>query len=386
MREAPSVDSLLETVERVLTRMGIADVTPDSVIAAPRFYDGPVLIKDTDTLNGFIGRFALAARFVGYGFEDLAFLTVRQVCELYLRDSYPEAPSVPLSDAQYEARDDAQPRPTPAESDIPICFVLGCGRSGTTLFRTMLNLHEQLWAPGELHLASFEDMADRAANLSPVLRYMPIPELASRMREPIASFSSSFRSWELERRPISRVYESLHQADPRTLIVDKTPTYSGRLHDLERIGQQFPNARFLHLVRSPHDVVRSLVRMQLYKGARARFEPGLNPHHVAEATWFTHNSNSETMLRGIPAERSCTVRYEDLVTDAKTPLTRVCELLDLPYETAMADPYAKRSGRVALGAGDMEVNFLERVEKRAPSDAYYPVGARCESLASRYGY
>ena len=384
---AQRIDLVEAAVRDVLTDMDIVDVTPDSVIAAPRFYDGDVLIKDTDRVNRFIMRLALKVRFVGYAFNDVALLTVRQLSELYLRDSYPETPSVPLSDDQYERTGKRKARRTGvAEKDFPICFVLGCPRSGTTLFRTMLNVHEKLWAPGELHLANFDGMADRAMNLIPTLRFMPVPELAQRLGEPIASVSKAFRSWELSDLSVGDVYQRFYEADPETLIVDKTPTYSNSLQDLERIGQQFPNARFVTLVRNPHDVIRSFVRMQLYKDAQRSFEPGLNPHQVGEAIWFLHNSNIERFLCDIPEERKCTVRYEELVSDGEEPLRRVCDLLDRSFDADMLDPYRKKSGRVALGAGDVHVNFLGRVENRTPSEAFYPIGMRCQNLADRLGY
>jgi hypothetical protein len=126
--------------------------------------------------------------------------------------------------------------------------------------------------------------------------------------------------------------------------------------------------------------------MQLYKGVQGRFEPGLNPYHVGEAIWFGQNSNIETFLRDVPDERRCRVRYEELVSDAEKPLRRVCDLLELPYDAEMVDPYKKASGRVAQGAGDPHINFLETVEKRTPSKAFYPIGGACQNLAERLGY
>jgi hypothetical protein len=381
------LDSVLTTVKEILSEIGVTDVTPDSVIAATGPYDGPILIPDTDRFNRFSGLFALRVRFVGYALNDAAFLTVRQFCEMYVRESYPEIPRAPMSDAQYERRANGEPkRAATLEKDFPICFVLGCGRSGTTLLRTILNVHDDLWAPGELHLANFEGMADRAANIAPVLRDMPIPEVAARMGESIAPFSNTFRTWEIEDVPIPEVYQHLHDADPDTLIVDKTPTYSGSLEDLERISRMLPNARFVHLVRNPHDVIRSLVRMQLYKGVQESYEPGLNPYQIAEAIWTLNVSNIERFLSDVPAERKCTVRYEELVSDAEPPLRRICDLLDRAYDPAMANPYGRGSRRIARGAGDPQINFLKRVEKRTPTEALYPLGMRCRTLANRYRY
>ena len=80
-------------VLRVLDGMGIADVSPESVVAAPPFYDGRVLLGDPGSFSRFLGQIAVQLRFIGYPFEDVAFLTVRELCELYLRDSYPEIPA-----------------------------------------------------------------------------------------------------------------------------------------------------------------------------------------------------------------------------------------------------------------------------------------------------
>lgn len=382
-----ALDSCIATVLRVLNEMGIADVSEDAVIVAPPFYDGPVLLKHRGSFSHFAGQIAVNLRFVGYPFEEVAFLTVRQLCEMYVRDSFPAVPSVPLSDDQYEFDSGRSSRGLAGgEKDFPICFVLGAPRSGTTLLRAMLDMHESLWAPGELHLANFRTMAERANNVGPVLRYMPIPEAASRCGESIAAFSRTFRGWELEATPVAEVFQSLHDADPDVMIVDKSPPYCARLEVLERIGEQFPNAKFVHLIRSPHDVIRSYVRMQLHRGDRHLFEPGRNPYQMGEAIWFACNSNTEEFLSGIPADRKCAVRYEDLVRDPAESLGTVCELLGRTFDPRMVDPYAAASGAIALGAGDLHINLLKTVEKRRPIDVFYPLGRRGQSFGERYGY
>jgi hypothetical protein len=384
----PTLETTVATVCGVLEGMGLADVSPESVIAAPPFYDGRVLLADSGSFSRFVGQIAAKLRFIGYPFEDVAFLTVRELCEMYLRDSYPPIPTVPLSDDQYE-RSVAAPRMSLAGSpkDFPICFILGSPRSGTTLFRAMLNVHPTLWAPGELHLANFETMADRAGNIMPpLLRYMPIPEAAARCGESTASFSRTFRGWEQQGAPVTDVYEALHEADPDVLIVDKSPPYCAQLRILERIGEQFPNAKFIHLVRSPHDVIRSYVRLQLHRGNRKLFEPGRNPFQIGEAIWYSCNSNSEEFLKGVPADRKCTVRYEDLVSEPAESLETVCNLLGRNFDPRMVDPYAAASGAVVQGAGDLHIHLLKTVENRRPIDAFYPLGRRCRSLVERYGY
>ena len=159
-------ETTIAVVSRVLEGMGIPDVSPESVISAPPFYDGRVLLEDSESFSRFIGQLAVQLRFIGYPLEEVAFLTVRELCEMYLRDSHPKAPEEPLTDDQYTVHASTlRSGLGGAAKDLPICFVLGAPRSGTTLLRVMLDLHSGLWAPGELHLATFETMSDRADNI-----------------------------------------------------------------------------------------------------------------------------------------------------------------------------------------------------------------------------
>jgi hypothetical protein len=382
-----ALESSIATVLRVLGEMGISDVSEDAVIAAPPFYDDRVLLEGSGSFSHFTGQMAVNLRFVGYSFQDVAFLTVRQFCEMYVEDSFPPIPSVPLMHDQYELSSGRSSRGLTGGSakDFPICFVLGAPRSGTTLLRAMLNAHTSLWAPGELHLANFSTMADRASHVGPILRYMPIPEAAARCGESVAAFSRVFRRWERSATPVADVFQSLHDADPGAMIVDKSPPYCARLDTLERIGQMFPNARFVHLVRSPHDVIRSYVRMQLHRGDRRLFESGRNPYQAGEAVWWACNANTEAFLSAIPAERKGVIRYEDLTSRPAESLQRVCDLLEREFEPQMADPYAA-PGPTAQGAGDLLIHLLDRVEQRRSIPAFYELGGRCQELVNRYGY
>ena len=87
----------------------------------------------------------------------------------------------------------------------------------------MLDVHSQLWAPGERHLANYETLAHRARNIGPTLRYMPIPGLATRCGESAAAFGRRFRAWERSAEPVADVFRYLHDQDPEAMIVDETP-------------------------------------------------------------------------------------------------------------------------------------------------------------------
>lgn len=394
--EAPTIDDLerpqqiaaaLGLVRGILAGQGVADAPADALLVPGPDGATSGLLPAPNAFWPFIARFAVEGRFSGYRREDLAGLTLQQVCEKYVDESFPEPPTVPLDDAAYALGPQSTTQPPATEpSDFPIAFVLGSGRSGTTLFRVMLDAHPTVWAPGELHLAQYADMAQRAQEIVPVLRRMIVPDVAARLGESEEAFGERLAQWERDALPIADVFDALHRANPDVLIVDKTPPYSESLDTLARIGEQFPNARYVHLVRNPHDVIRSLVTMQLYKRHRDAFPAGISPYQIAEVLWVRNNRNIELFLEGVPSDRKCLVHYESLVADPEASLARVCAVLGRAYDPRMADPYRDRSEFFVRGAGDMTVSGRGRVEQRTAGSAFYPLGARCRTLAAHYGY
>lgn len=132
-------------------------------------------------------------------------------------------------------------------------------------------------------------------------------------------------------------------------------------------------------------MIRSYVRMQLHRGDRRRFEPGLNPYQAGEAIWYACNANTEAFLASIPADRKCAIRHEDLTAGPEDSLRTICQLLEQEFQPDMADPYSA-PGPTALGAGDLHIHLLERVEHRAPVEPFFELGSRARELAARYGY
>ncbi len=384
---ATTAAKTLAVVEGIFDEMGLGGHSKDALLVDPKPSGSDVVLRSAAEFGGFIQRFSIRTGCIPYAPDAVRNLTVREFCGLYVRESYPEPPETALEDDDYtlggRAPDD---RAVFAPQEFPICFVLGCGRSGTTLFRAMLNVHDALWAPGELHLAEFDTMRDRATRANPFLRRALVPEAASRFSEAPAEFATRLETWERTSLPVPQAYRRFHDADPRRMIVDKCPPYSTWLEHLEWIIHHFIDAKFIHLIRNPHDVIRSYVRMQLYKLDSGMFGAGVNPYQIAETLWFRHNVNIAEALREIGDQRSLLVRFEDLVADPQTILSGVCGLLGVSFQPRMANPYEGDCGHVALGAGDPRVNLLTEVEKREPSKPFYPLGEKCQQLARLYGY
>ena len=204
-------------------------------------------------------------------------------------------------------------------------FVVGIGRSGTTLLRLMLDSHPQLAIPPETHF------------VPDVIGLCRSGADAHRLAEEVAAS----RHWadlgvdraELERRfrelgspradRVLRAFYTLYaerQGKPRW--GDKTPAY---LRRMALIANALPEARFVHLIRDGRDVVLSRRR----RGMGAEVDIGRSAQRWRNRI-VTARRQGDRLGR-----RYLELRYEDLVADPEDSLRRICGHIGLGYDPAM---------------------------------------------------
>jgi Sulfotransferase family len=217
----------------------------------------------------------------------------------------------------------------------PAPFVVGVGRSGTTLLRLMLDAHPQLAIPPETQflpdlLAAADDGARGAA---------------------LAEVIAGARNWDdfrLDRRRLAgRIDDRADAADAlRSFYVlyaegqskrrwgDKTPKHVTRM---SRIGTALEEARFVHLIRDGRDVALSRRR----RGMGAEKD-------MAEtaALWRRRIERARAQARRLRG-RYLELRFEDLVDDPERALRSVCHLIELDYDPAMLGYHEAAAGRLA---------------------------------------
>jgi Sulfotransferase family len=225
----------------------------------------------------------------------------------------------------------------------PAPFVVGVGRSGTTLLRLMLDAHAELTIPPETHFV-------------PEL----IEECKRRARSPeqLTEIVSSARQWGdfgLERDELTARFRAADPLDAGNALRafyglyaeragkprwgDKTPIY---VESMPEIQTALPEARFVHLIRDGRDVAVSRIRRALDR-----------PPPV----WRI----AENWKRRIVAARQdadelrhyLELRYEDLVLETEATLRRVCELVELPWDAAMLEYHRRAEERLREMAGDL---------------------------------
>src|SRR4051794_8362073 len=191
-----------------------------------------------------------------------------------------------------------------------MAFLVGAPRSGTNWLQRMLAAHpDVVTLPSETHLFShglrmLDDQVQHGLLSSPHTGtvYLPRSEWIAAMR----SFCVLV---------YSRTADSINAS--AGLVVERTPHH---VEHLGLIGEVFPDAWFIHIVRDGRDVTRSL--------ARQAWGPG----DVAAA--------AEQWSRGIRAARAAApslahyieVRYEDLLTDTGRGMSHLFTMLGLPVD------------------------------------------------------
>ena len=209
-------------------------------------------------------------------------------------------------------------------------FIVGTGRSGTTLLQRMLSAHPRITIPPETQFFSRFDPAlkftdplrerDVGAYLERVARDPWWGELGLSIDDYQDHLESGARDapsmllWFLRRLSDG--------ADADTRFGEKTPHHEKRV---ARIAGLFPSARIVHIVRDPRDVVVSL--------RREAWWPWKSVQRTARSVRLTLRRQlfNERAL----GDRYCRVRYESLVEDPESELRRVCAFLGEDFDPAM---------------------------------------------------
>jgi hypothetical protein len=208
-------------------------------------------------------------------------------------------------------------------------LLVGAPRSGTTwLQRTLLSLPECCGGQESHALCTVakvvEDFDRKAAMERPhgLAAHLTRPELIEQMR----------CFW------LATMTPSIAAAPTAVRLLEKTPDHAVHL-DLAR--ELLPEARVIHLVRDPCDVVASLM-----SASRRSWGAGWAPATVESATsrWIECVDAAEASGARFDSGRFLTIRYEDLQRDPRTAFTSILRLLELPMDRVEALKIASESG------------------------------------------
>jgi Sulfotransferase family len=212
----------------------------------------------------------------------------------------------------------------------PFLFVVGCGRSGTTVLRTILDAHPELAvtheakfvAPLGIRRRRYERPdgfdADRLIHdllADPGVRgNLGLDDgwLRDALATPVRDYPEAVR----------RIFAAYAARQDKRRYGDKMP---GAVLRIPLLAELFPEARFVHIIRDGRDVALSSMAIE-----------GQDRDPVAWAlNWKARVTAGRRAGGELGPDRYHEVRYEELLERPAEIIAGVCAFLDLAYDPAM---------------------------------------------------
>jgi Sulfotransferase family len=233
-------------------------------------------------------------------------------------------------------------RPAPARPPAP--FIVGVGRSGTTLLRLMLDAHPDMAIPSETYFVPpliREARRQKPASVDVLLdaivrndhhRWQDHGLDEAELRTRLESLSNPAPGAAV--RAFFELYAEKHEA---SRWGDKTPLY---LKEMKRIHSAIPEASFIHMIRDGRDVALS------FSNRLKAMDPPREPPPPAKLAkrWKRLILRGRRMAEGLPSYRE--VRYEELIGEPERVLMEVCSAIELEFNPAMTRHHERAADRL----------------------------------------
>jgi hypothetical protein len=204
------------------------------------------------------------------------------------------------------------------ESESQPVFIVGAERSGSTMFRLMLNAHHQIAVCPEFEFA-----------LEPLAEQAPFPGEEA--------FVALKRNWIFQDLNLNLATDVTWPSAMKKILMDftsrenKTQAVAIVHKNFDQCPRIWSQAKYIHLLRDPRDVARSSTKM----GWASDVVSGAERWIHAEECW-------ETLKKDLHEHQICEIRFENLVASPMTVLKNVCDFMNIPMDNNMLD-YAKHT-------------------------------------------
>ncbi|HZS84692.1 MAG TPA: sulfotransferase [Stellaceae bacterium] len=210
-------------------------------------------------------------------------------------------------------------------------FIIGSGRSGTTLLRLILARHSRLHIPPETwFLRDLVAELPLSATLTPSQVERAVAIMTTGYRWPDMGIRpEELRGWAMAlERPklvdvVGLVYRFHLERAGKVRFGDKTPIYFDIVPQLATL---YPGAKFIHLIRDGRDVAISWINLNY---DRYYERPGFE--------WTSVMARRQAYVGGPHWQQIIEIKYEDLVADLEVTVRKICRFLGEEFEPGMLD-------------------------------------------------
>lgn len=211
----------------------------------------------------------------------------------------------------------------------PPFFIVGVGRSGTTLIRLMMHSHPNIAIPYETHFIT--QYVRKEKDYGDLNSDSNIKRLAQDVLD-----EEMLKMWDhqfdidqlllnLQDRSLSGLLDAIYSDYALSKGKKRWGDKSDYLDRMHEINQVFPDAKFIHIIRDGRDVAKSVIKMSW------------GPNDVIEAAgwWHEHIRLGRCMGAILGENRYMEVKYENLVLDPESELRALCKFIDEEYSPEM---------------------------------------------------
>ncbi|MEQ8303148.1 MAG: sulfotransferase [Cyclobacteriaceae bacterium] len=217
-------------------------------------------------------------------------------------------------------------------------FIVGVGRSGTTLLQSILNAHSDIAFTPESHFLfhylspkSNKKLPKDKEELTNILEKDDhLKRLQLDLKDLTHDLELDSNFWINLFRKILNEYAKKENVNT---IGDKDPMNSGLL---KVIKKYFPEALVIHIIRDPRDVLLS--RLKSDWGTKYPLLAHLGDHKVSLEKAMTEGPE-------LFQENYFETRYEDLIADTENEVKKICGFLSVDFESQMLN-FSKSSEKL----------------------------------------
>lgn len=253
-------------------------------------------------------------------------------------------------------------------------FILGMPRSGTKLLRAILNQHSKIFIP-DIETEFYPLLSKLTEAESPVMTLGDFTQIFDRLKGlPFfiylkeAGYQVDMSQWYDACGDYSAagIFEALisvlasHYDQDAVIMGDKSPSY---IDNVPLLLKDFPEAKFIHIVRDARDYSLSINQAWGKNQLRAAYR------------WSCSIAGLQSQIKS-NSSRFIEVRYEDILVDTECELNKLCAFLDIDYESGMlslkgpSENLGDTRGSSEIVAKNinkykvkMESRLLEKIEK-----------------------
>jgi hypothetical protein len=201
-------------------------------------------------------------------------------------------------------------------------FIVGVGRSGTSLLQSILSSHSKICIPPETgfvrkNIFSFQRI--KAFNKEGILSEN---ENLKRLNKNMSEIAS-WKTFKNEIDFYTIIVENYRLQQNKEIAGDKDPRL---IEFIPALKQCFPETKIIHLVRDPRDVLLSKKKAQWSK---------------SKPSWYHIFANyiqlriGERAGKKILEEKYCVITYENLLANPEKVLLEICSYLGVEFEDSM---------------------------------------------------